>query len=110
MPNGTNKEAAEQSAPKISADFLTGSTEIGLDRIRTRLLDLTNRNRLLNFRQSNVSSLRVVDVAIDPMFARLRDGEKLPFLPVPEPATHFSEMPAKDHAEELGWNTSFDLD
>ena len=110
MPNGVGKDAAEQSAPKISADFLTGSTEIGLDRIRTRLLDLTNRNKLLNFRQSNVSSLRVVDVPIDPMFARLRDGEKLPFLPVPEPGIHFNEMPAKDHAEELGWNTSFDLD
>ena len=110
MQNGVRKDEADQSAPKISADFLTGSTEIGLDRIRTRLLDLTNRNKLLNFRQSNVSSLRIVDVPIDPVFARLVDGEKLPFFPVPEPGIHVSEMPAKDHAEELGWNTSFDLD
>ena len=86
-------------------------TEIGLDRIRTRLLDLTNRNKLLNFRHSNASSLRVVDVPIDTVFRRLRDNEKLAFLPVPEPDIDGVEGPtAKDYAEELGWNTSFDLD
>ena len=110
MPNKVTEESADQSAPIISADFLTGSAVIGLDRIRTRLLDLTNRNKLLNFRHSNASSLRVVDAAIDPAFARLRDGEKLSFVAVPEPGVHFSDLPAKDHAEELGWNTSFDLD
>src|ERR1035441_8188789 len=85
MPNGTSRETGEQPAPNISSDFLTGSTEIGLDRIRTRLLDLTNRNKLLNFRHSNASSLRVVGVGIDSVFARLRDNDKLAFLPVPEP-------------------------
>src|SRR5665213_780460 len=111
MPNGTNRETPEHAAPGISADFLTGSTEIGLDRIRTRLLDLTNRNKLLNFRHSNASSLRVVDAPIDSVFRRLRDSEKLPFLPVPEADIEGGEAPiAKDHADELGWNTSFDLD
>lgn len=111
MSNGARPDAAEPSAPIISADFLTGSTEIGLDRIRTRLLDITNRNKLLNFRHSNSSSLRVVDVSLDPVFARLRAEEKLPFLPVPEPGIHLKEgLAAKDFAEELGWNTSFDLE
>src|SRR5665213_1157149 len=110
MQNGANKETADQSAPNISADFLTGSTEIGLDRIRTRLLDLTNRNKLLNFRHSPASSLRIVDVPIGSVFRQLRDTEKLAFLPVPEPEVEGSEAPAaKDYAEELGWNTSFDL-
>jgi hypothetical protein len=45
--------------------YYTGSTEIGLDRIRTRLLDLTNRNKLRDFRHSPASSLHVVDVSID---------------------------------------------
>jgi uncharacterized protein DUF4011 len=109
MPNGTSRETAEQPAPSISADFLTGSTEIGLDRIRTRLLDLTNRNKLLNYRHTTASSLRVIDVSVDAVFRRLRDNEKLAFLPVPEPDA--GEKPAaKDYAEELGWNTSFDLD
>jgi hypothetical protein len=110
MQNESSKETAEQPAPSISAD-LTGSTEVGLDRIRTRLLDLTNRNKLLNFRHSNVSSLRVVDVPIDAIFARLRDNEKLAFMSVPEPDFLGSERPAaKDYAAEIGWNTSFDLD
>lgn len=58
------RKTVEQPAPSISPDFLTGSTETGLDRIRTRLLDLTNRNKLLNFRHSNASSLRVVDASL----------------------------------------------
>src|ERR1039457_3114011 len=112
MPDGASKQTVEQPAPSISSDFLSGSTEIGLDRIRTRLLDLTNRNRLLNFRHSNVSSLRVVDVPVDSFFARLRDNDKFAFLPVPEPEPlEGGDGPtAKDYAEELGWNTSFDLD
>jgi hypothetical protein len=109
MQNGTSKDTAENPAPSISADFLTGSTEIGLDRIRTRLLDLTNRNKLLNFRH-NASSLRVVDVPINPVFGRLRENEKLTFLPVPEPGIHRVEVvSAKEYADELGWDTSYDL-
>src|ERR1700693_4911571 len=98
MQNGA-REPADQPAPSISADFLTGSTEIGLDRIRTRLLDLTNRNKLLNFRHSNASSLRVVDVPIDSVFRRLRDNEKLSFMPVPEADISGGEaLIAQDHA------------
>ncbi len=59
----------EQSAPSIRQDFLIGSTELGLDRIRTRLLDLTNRNKLLNFRHSSASSLRVVEVSMGRRFS-----------------------------------------
>src|SRR5215472_526262 len=111
MENEALQETPEQPAPGISADFLTGSTEIGLDRIRTRLLDLTNRNKLLNFRHSKASSLRVVDVAIDNVFARLLDGEKVAFSAVPEPDIQGDERPsAMDYAHELGWNISFDLD
>lgn len=107
MQNGASKETASAPAPNITADFLTGSTEIGLDRIRTRLLDLTNRNKLLNFRHSPASSMRVVDVPIDTVFRQLRDMEKLAFMPVPEPDVAGGEAPpAKDYAEELGWNTS----
>lgn len=111
MGNGASNENSDQQAPSISADFLTGSTETGLDRIRTRLLDLTNRNKLLNFRHSNASCLRVVDVPVDPVFRRLRDNEKLSFLPVPMANIDGGEDPTpKDHADDLGWNTSFDLD
>jgi very-short-patch-repair endonuclease len=112
MDNSPGPKTKPPSPANVSADFLTGSTHTGLDRIRTRLLDLTNRNKLLNFRHSNSSSLRVVDIAIDPAFARLRDNEKLAFLPVPEPDIERGEEvpPAKDCAALLDWNTSFDLD
>src|SRR5579864_2622708 len=112
MENEALREPPEQPAPGISADFLTGNTETGLDRIRTRLLDLTNRNKLLNFRHSNASSLRAVDASSDGVFRRLLDNEKIAFVPVPEPETdRDGERPtAKAYAEDLGWNTSFDLD
>ena len=103
MPNGVRRETSEQPPlHTISADFPTGNTETGLDRIRTRLLDLTNRNRLLNFRHSNSSSLRVVDVPVGSVFRRLCDNERLAFLPVPEPDIKGGELPtAKDYADEL---------
>jgi very-short-patch-repair endonuclease len=97
----------------ITDVFLAGDTAAGLERIRTRLLDLTNRNKLLNFRPSNTSSLQVVDAPIGPIFTRLCDGEKLAFMPVQEPDDQEApeeEIPAKDQAELLGWNTSVDLD
>ena len=111
MKNGASRQPTEQPAPSISADFLTGSTPVGLERIRTRLLDLTKRNKLLNFRHSNALSLRVVNVSVDAVYRRLRDNEKLAFLPVPEPDIGEGDAPsAKDYADKLGWNTSFDLD
>jgi len=52
-----------------------------------------------------------VDVPVDSIFQRLRDNEKLSFMPVPEADLYGGEAPiAKDYADELGWNTSFDLD
>ena len=111
LPSESDGRLVEYPAPVISADFLTGSTEVGLDRIRTRLLDLTNRNRLLNFRFPRASSLRVVGASIDNVFQRLLENEKLAFSPVPEPDTEAVESPAAtEYGERLGWSTSYDLD
>lgn len=108
----------------VSEEFQTGSTTIGLGKLRTRLLDLTARNRLLNFRHSAASSLRVVDVNLDNVFDMLVDGRQLSFMPVPDPPKELArvsgaspangdEKPipilAADHASRLGWNTSLDL-
>src|ERR1035438_7492311 len=103
MATENGSETTAQPATNISPDFLTGSTEIGLDRIRTRLLDLTNRNKLLNYRHTPVSSLRVVGVSLNDVYRRLRDGEKLAFRPVPEPESlDTKSVLAKDYAEEIG--------
>ena len=111
MPDDASNGQTAPPALNISADFLTGSTDVGLDRIRTRLLDLTNRNKLLNFRHLPASSLRIVSAPIDAVFLRLRDNEKLVFVPVPEPPTtnEFDPPEAQDYAEQLGWYTSYDL-
>jgi len=98
-------------AVQLSPEFLAGSTEAGLEKIRTRLLDLTSRNRLLNFKHGRASSLRVVGAHPDVIFRRLTEGEKLVFLPVPEPDSNVGQKPsAADHARSIGWPTSFDLD
>ena len=46
---------------------------------------------------------------MDAVFRRLRDNEKVAFLPVPEPDVE-SAQSAKDYAEKIGWNTSLELD
>ncbi|HVS87500.1 MAG TPA: DUF4011 domain-containing protein [Candidatus Acidoferrum sp.] len=100
------------SAPSTSSTFPTGSTEQGLKEIRTRLLDLTGRNKLLNFRFPSASCLRFVDVDMDGAFNRIMDGGKLFVSAVPEPPfDKKAEKPtAVAYAEELGWRTSYDLD
>ena len=85
----------------------------GLENIRRRLLDLTNRNKLINFRHAR-SSLRVVDVDLDSVYQCLLDEKRFPFVPVPEPSReHIAELgekpAAKDYAEEIGWAVSYDL-
>ena len=98
-------------AVQLSPEFLAGGTEVGLEKIRTRLLDLTSRNRLLNFRHTAASSLRVVGAHPGVVFRGLTEGEKLFFLPVPEPDGYVGQKPsAVDHAKAIGWPTSFDLD
>ncbi len=82
-------------APPLSAEFLSGGTAAGLAKIRARLLDLTNRNRLLNFRHTSASSIRIVDADLDAVFARLLNGEEIPFRPVPEPKLPPVEPPKK---------------
>jgi len=106
----------------------------GLESLRKRLLDLSKRNKLLNFRHSNKSSLRVVDELPDELFRRLTVQEaKLAFKPVPDPEQKTNDelntpdppflfvgdaepsieghkkVSAKDCAESLGIKTSFDL-
>ncbi|RKH44534.1 DUF4011 domain-containing protein [Corallococcus sicarius] len=100
-----------------------------LERQRTRLLDLSASNRLLHFRHTARTSLRLVDELPGVIFERLSNHRALTFLPVPEPA---QVPPAKEpkpgmltmqavappvsrqrlalqEAERLGIDTRFDL-
>lgn len=119
MDENENKPKTTPAVP-ISAEFLSGGTAAGLEKIRARLLDLTNRNRLLNFRHTR-GSIRVVDADPNALFLRLMNGEEIPFRHVPDPPS-IDEQPdatgedtplqkplAADHAASIGWNTEYDL-
>lgn len=57
-----------------------------LESLRTRLLDLTGRNRLINFRHTANASLRVIDELPDQLVETLLSEKEMTFLPVPEPS------------------------
>ena len=86
--------------------------------MRLRLLDLTRRNRLLNFRHSPRRTIQVVGAAVDPVYQRLTgDGGKIRFIPVPDPspAEHLQadgkpqKPEVRDYAAALGIATSYEL-
>lgn len=124
------------SSAKSSSEEPPNPIREGLEQLRKRLLDLTRRNKLLNFRHGVKSSLRVVDELPDELFKYLKDDTKLVFRPIPEPETDKQEeteenlatLPyatepassetttrssrrvlAKEHAAKLGISTSYDL-
>jgi very-short-patch-repair endonuclease len=93
-----------------------------LERLRTKLLDLTLTNRLLNFKQTGARVVRVIDELPDQLFERLCAGAELEILPLTEPSRDHplwarsagfekaarSAM-ASAYAAELGFAASFDL-
>lgn len=56
-----------------------------LENLRMRLLDLTGRNRLINFRHTKKGSLRIIDELPDQLVATLLAENEMRFIPVPEP-------------------------
>ncbi len=99
---------------RLPEEFLAGDTVAGLERLRTRLLDLTGKNRLLNFRHPGRSCLRVVGCPPDEIFGRLLRGQKLFFKPVPEPRREdyvpdHQKPTAVEYAARLNVPTSYEL-
>ncbi len=100
-----------------------------IEAMRKKLLDLTSRNRLLNFPiTSKGSSLRIVDELPDQLFSALVTEQAMQFAPVPEPTrdelialgylaigpdkkeNKLKPYPsAKDWAGHLGIKNDFDL-
>lgn len=84
-----NNESVRQDKPRQVA------AREALDQLRNRLLDLTARNRLLNFRHSKTGSLRVVDELPDQLLGLLLDNKELRFAAVP--------LPLRDQLIEAGY-------
>ena len=56
-----------------------------LENLRLRLLDLTARNRLINFRHTKTGSLRIIDELPNQLVEKLLSDTEMRFLPIPEP-------------------------
>jgi transcription elongation GreA/GreB family factor len=100
--------------PDERPDLFSGQYTIAeaLGQLRTRLLDLTSRNRLLNFRHPRGRSLQVVDADFNAAYHWLLDAKKVLFEPVPEPRPSEYEdtrPDAKTYAKTIGINTDIDL-
>jgi Protein of unknown function (DUF4011) len=69
-----------------SSQIRTETTAVLLRDLRSRLLDLSNRNRLLNFRFSERSRthVRIIDELPDILLGKLAEGKSLTFKSLPE--------------------------
>lgn len=93
-----------------------GITE-ALRQLRLRLLDLTARNRLLNFKHSPTKSLQVIQAVPAQVFSKVLDGNTFRFqsIPDPNPSEYLvvdgkrSKPEVRDHAKKLGINPSYEL-
>lgn len=114
----------EQQSPTPPEVFAFDS----LESVRKKLLDLSSRNILLNYRHPKPKSLRLIDELPDQVVEVLRTGSSLTFLPVAEPTEKelitagyieidpetrqkkSKEYPtAEQWAKHIGFATNYDL-
>lgn len=69
-----------------------------LQNLRMRLLDLTARNRLINFKHTKSSSLRVIDELPNQLVETLLSEKEMRFVAVPEPTEE--ELIATGHLQQ----------
>lgn len=109
-----NESSAEEGLSGIFTGELT--IEQVLQELRRRLLDLTARNRLLNFRHSQTKTIQIVDAVPNAVYDRLMDGRSLTFIPVPDPRPSEYEgegrrqkPEVREYAKQLGIPTNYEL-
>lgn len=105
------------------------SAREALENLRMRLLDLTGRNRLINYRHTKTGSLRMIDELPDQLVETLLSDVEMRFLPVPEPTRndlikagyikieeetrqeiHLRKDPtAEEWAKHLGLSTAYEV-
>jgi very-short-patch-repair endonuclease len=110
--NNSQNYSANDAGALVGEIFSGGlSTSQAIEKLRTRLLDLSARNGLLNFRHPKGRCLQVVDdVSLNLVFDRLYGETKgVPFKHVPEPGVleYEGKRPeAKIYASRVGINVS----
>ena len=110
-----SSDIAANLTPTLSGLSITQA----LEQLRLRLLDLTGRNRLINFKHGPGKTIQFVDSDFNAMFERIAGdsatGVKLEF--IPEPSRDDWETKngrlvrpdAKVYASRIGKSTSYDL-
>lgn len=110
-----NQREAENAANLVDELFKGNLTlEQALQQLRKRLLDLSSRNRLLNYRHPKGRSIQFVDEPnLNLVFNRLIDSGKqleVRYVPEPDPDSYEQKRPdVKSHAEKLGVKVSTDF-
>lgn len=121
-------ETIELESIQTSPDIAQSNFKLdSLESIRKRLLDLTARNSLINYRHPKSGCVRVIDELPDQIYEVLQDSKRLTFIPVPEPTeaelikAGFIKIDvqtkqkivnypsAEQWAKHIGLNTSYDL-
>ena len=104
-------------AAALASELFGGKLTVSevLARLRTRLLDLSMRNRLLNYRQPRGRSFQFTDNPdLDLLYERLEEGKAVQLAYVSDPPSHRYEDGRKPEARvfatETGIGTSVDID
>lgn len=103
----------ENDASQLTNELFNGqlSVEEALEKLRTRLLDLSMRNKLLNYRAPKGRSFQFVDDPnLESTYERLMDGKavELKYVPDPQPERYEGDKKpdVRVYAKELGINTA----
>ena len=106
-----------QSSDPLVREVFSGKIplEQALQRLRMRLLDLSPRNRLLNYRHPKGRSIQFVDAPnLNLVFERLIENNRnlvIKYVPEPDPKSYQGKRPeVRQHAETLGIQTPVDFD
>ena len=114
-------EIAEVGEPDSEQSLFAGKVpiKIALEQLRLRLLDLTGRNRQINFKHTAGKSLQFVHTSIDATFRRLTadTANTVTIAALPEPDRgdwvmrngRLSRPEPKDHATRVGIDPSYEL-
>jgi len=103
-------------AGALAEELFSGKLTVAesLTKLRTRLLDLTMRNRLLNYRHPKGLSFQFTDNPdLNLLFERLEEGRSVPLAYVPDPPLqrydNGKKPEARLFAREVGIGTSVDV-
>ena len=108
-------EYQANDADAIIGEIFSGGITVAeaIERLRTRLLDLSSKNGLLNYRHPKGRSVQIVDNPnLNLVFDRLMDSKSVPFkyVPEPEPDSYEGKRPeVKLHAASIGISTAFEF-